>query len=133
MEETGKDEEQDSPILKICPWARKHMAAEVRLRVENALRSAREEEARRLARQERLNGILSRHLAEPGGIDGAIRMAEESVACAYAAWTMLKRTRPTAYTTGNVARLGELETLINHAGSALNGIKSLVALEKWML
>ena len=82
----------ENPILKICPWARKHMAAEVRLRVENALRSAQVEESKRLAKQEWLNGIVTRHLAEPGGIDGAIKIAEESVACAYAAWTMLKRT-----------------------------------------
>ena len=123
----------ENPILKICPWARKHMAAEVRLRVENALHSAQVEEAKRLARQKWLNGIVTRHIAEPGGIDGAIKMAEESVACAYAAWTMLKRTRTSAYTPKAVERLGEIESLINHAGSALNGIKVLVSLEKWVL
>ena len=122
-----------NPILNICPWARKHLAAEVRLRVENALRSAREEEAKRQARQEWLNGILTRHLSEPGGIDGAIRMAEESAACAFAAWTMLKRTHTSAYSPGVVDRLGKIESLINHAGSALNGIKVLVALEKWVM
>ena len=47
--------------------------------------------------------------------------------------TMLKRTRTSAYTPKAVERLGEIESLINHAGSALNGIKVLVSLEKWVL
>ena len=126
-------EEIESPIQKICPWARKHMAAEVRLRVEQNLRAARKEEAERQAKHDWIQGIVTRRLNKPGGIEGAIKMAEESVACAYAAWAMLKRTDASAFTPQVVSRLGELEFLANHASSALNGIKNAIALEKWML
>lgn len=130
MEESN---EELNPIQKICPWARKHMAAEVRLRIEQNLRSARIEEARLKARREWFEGVFTRHLTKPGGVEGAIKMAEESVACAYAAWMMLKRADLLDYKPKMIERLGELEFLVNHVGAALSGIKSIIGLEKWRL
>ena len=105
------------------------MAAEVRLRIEQNLRSARIEEARLKARREWFEGVFTRHLAKPGGVEGA----EESVACAYAAWMMLKRADVLDYKPKMIERLGELEFLANHVGAALSGIKSIIGLEKWRL
>lgn len=107
------------------------MTAEVRLRIEQNLRSARIEETRLKARREWFEGVFTRHLAKPGGIEGAIKMAE--VACAYASWMMLKRADVLDYKPKMIERLGELEFLANHVGAALSGIKSIIGLEKWRL
>lgn len=122
---------ENNPILNVCPWARKHMAAEVRLRVENALRTARKEEAQRLAKQAWMRSIVTRHLNERDGVESAIKMIEESVACAYAAWAILRRSKTSDLSGEALKRLGELEYLANYAQGALNGVKNTIALEKW--
>lgn len=123
----------NNPILNVCPWARKHMAAEVRLRVENALRTARKDEERRLARQAWMRGVFMRHANEKASIETAMKMVEESVACAYAAWMILKRVKPSDLSSDVLNRLGDLEFLANYAQGALNGVKNTISLVKWVL